>query len=235
MYALGIAVLVMSLLSLKPVLHHWLKEIKIKEIYAGIKLLIISVVFLPLLPNRGYGPWEVLNPYWIWWMVVLISGLSFVGYILIKYTGERFGTILTSVMGGLASSTAVTLSLSQFAKQQKPGLSNIFIAGTLIASSIMYGRVAIEVFIVNVNLLYPLWIPLTTMLTITAGGVIWLWKRHKDITEEKPSLKLKNPLQLGTAIQFARLLLAVLSWCWPLSWKSGMASKVSICWRYFRG
>lgn len=108
----------MVILNLKPVLHRWLRMIEVKEIYAGIKLLVISVIMLPLLPNQGYGPWEALNPYWIWWMVVLISGLSFIGYILIKYRGERQGTLLTAVTGGLASSTAVTLSLAQFSRQQ---------------------------------------------------------------------------------------------------------------------
>ncbi len=209
-HALGAAVLVMVLLSLKPVLHRWLRMIEVKEIYAGIKLLVISVVFLPLLPNRGYGPWEALNPYWIWWMVVLISGLSFVGYVLIKYKGERLGTILTSITGGLASSTAVTLSLAQFARQQKQVISNIFIAGVLIASSIMYVRVAIEVSIVNMALLHPLWIPLTTMLVLTASGGIWLWKRHHDLAQEQPSIELKNPLQLFTAIQFGLLLGVIL-------------------------
>ncbi|MFH5831676.1 MgtC/SapB family protein [Halalkalibaculum sp. DA384] len=205
-YALGAAVLVMVLLSLKPVLHRWLRMIEVKEIYAGIKLLVISVLFLPLLPNRGYGPWETLNPYWIWWMVVLISGLSFAGYVLIKYKGERLGTLLTSITGGLASSTAVTLSLAQFARQQKQALSTIFIAGVLVASSIMFVRVAVEVAIVNAELLHPLWIPLAVMLVLTAGGGIWLWSRHKELSRDQPTLELKNPLQLFTAIQFGLLL-----------------------------
>lgn len=91
MEALGSAVAVIALLSLKPVLHEWLQKIDVEVIYAGIKLLVISVIMLPLLPNQGYGPWETLNPYWIWWMVVLISGLSFLGYVLVKYAGEDKG------------------------------------------------------------------------------------------------------------------------------------------------
>lgn len=209
-YALGVAVLVMGLLSLKPTLHRWLQSIEVKEIYAGIKLLVISVVFLPLLPNRGYGPWEALNPYWIWWMVVLISGLSFAGYIFIKRKGERLGTILTSVTGGLASSTAVTLSMAQFARQQAQSISNIFIAGVLVASSIMLLRVAIEVAIVHAVLLYTLWIPLATMLILTAGGGIWLWRRHQDRADQQPAIDLQNPLQLFTAIQFGLLLGVIL-------------------------
>lgn len=205
-YALGLAVLIMVILNLKPVLHRWLRMIEVKEIYAGLKLLVISVVLLPLLPNQGYGPWEALNPYWIWWMVVLISGLSFIGYILIKYRGERQGTLLTAVTGGLASSTAVTLSLAQFSRQQTKTGSNIFIAGVLIASSIMFLRVAIEVAIVNPDLLHPLWIPLVAMLILTAIAGIWLWSRFKKSSSENPTIELKNPLNFLTALQFGILL-----------------------------
>lgn len=211
LYALVVTVIVITLLSLKPVLHQWLEEIEVKEIYAGIKLLVISVILLPLLPNQGYGPWQSLNPYWIWWMVVLISGLSFVGYILIKYLGRRHGTLLTAITGGLASSTAVTLSLAQLARQQKKLNSNyLFMAGVLVASSIMYIRVAIEVLIVNPGLLHPLWIPLTIMLVSTGISAIWLWKKSENSPDKQPDIALKNPLQFFTAIQFGLLLAVIL-------------------------
>jgi uncharacterized membrane protein (DUF4010 family) len=209
--ALGSAVAVISLLSLKPVLHHWLQKIEMEVIYAGIKLLVISVILLPVLPNQGYGPWDTLNPYWTWWMVVLISGLSFIGYILVKYAGQDKGTLLTSIIGGLASSTAVTISLSQFAKQLKKGRTYIFVAGVLVASSIMLVRVFIEVSVVNRSLLDPLWIPLSTMLVLTVLCVIWLWiKAENDAHEENPSLELGNPLQLPTALKFGALLAVIL-------------------------
>jgi uncharacterized membrane protein (DUF4010 family) len=209
-YALGATVIVISLLSLKPTLHRWLHKVEVKEIYAGIKLLIITVILLPLLPNKGYGPWEAINPHWIWWMVVLISGLSFIGYILIKYLGEDTGTMLTAITGGLASSTAVTLSLAQFAKQQKKTTSGIFIAGVLVASSIMFVRVGIEVAVVNSALLYPLWIPLTTMLILSLGSGFWLWQKHLKLEDDQPPIELKNPLQFFTALQFGLLLGVIL-------------------------
>lgn len=209
--ALGSAVAVISLLSLKPVLHRWLQKIEMDVIYAGIKLLVISVILLPVLPNQGYGPWDTLNPYWIWWMVVMISGLSFIGYILVKYAGQDKGTLLTSIIGGLASSTAVTISLSQFARQLKKGRTYIFVAGVLVASSIMLVRVFIEVSVVNRSLLDPLWIPLSTMLVLTVLCVIWLWiKAENEDHEENPSLELGNPLQLPTALKFGALLAVIL-------------------------
>ncbi|SMO59273.1 MgtC/SapB family protein [Gracilimonas mengyeensis] len=209
--ALGTAVAVMAILSMKPVLHGWLQKLEVTVIYAGIKLLIISVILLPLLPDKGYGPWDTLNPYWIWWMVVLISGLSFMGYVLVKYAGEDKGTLLTSVIGGLASSTAVTISLAQFAKQQVLGSTRKFIAGVLVASAIMLVRVVIEVSVVNKAILDLLWIPLLTMFVLTIGCVIWLWLNAKESNEkENPDLKLGNPLQLPTALKFGALLAVIL-------------------------
>ncbi|HET8865398.1 MAG TPA: MgtC/SapB family protein [Gracilimonas sp.] len=211
MEALGSAVAVIALLSLKPVLHDWLKKIDVEVIYAGIKLLVISVIMLPLLPNQGYGPWETLNPYWIWWMVVLISGLSFLGFILVKYAGEGKGTLLTAVIGGLASSTAVTVSLAQFAKQKTDNTAKIFIAGVLVASSMMFIRVIIEVAVVHPEMLHPLWIPLAVMLLLSFVCVFWLWKRSDKTEEnENPSLDLGNPLQLPTALKFGALLAVIL-------------------------
>lgn len=209
-YALGATVIAIAFLSLKPTLHSWLNKIEVKEIYAGIKLLVITVILLPLLPNQGYGPWEAINPYWIWWMVVLISGLSFIGFILIKYLGENKGTMLTAITGGLASSTAVTLSLAQFARQQKKLISGIFVAGVLVASSIMFIRVAIEVAVVNSDLLYPLSIPLTVMLVLSLAGGFWLWRRHQELEDEQPPIEIKNPLQFFTALQFGLLLGVIL-------------------------
>lgn len=211
MEALGSAVATIALLSLKPVLHDWLQKIDVEVIYAGIKLLIISVIMLPLLPNKGYGPWETINPYWIWWMVVLISGLSFLGYLLVKYAGEGKGTLLTAVIGGLASSTAVTVSLAQFAKQKAHNTTKIFIAGVLVASSVMFIRVIIEVGVVHPKMLHPLWIPLTVMLGLSCICVFWLLKSSKTTNEnENPSLDLGNPLQLPTALKFGALLAVIL-------------------------
>lgn len=198
--------IVVTLLGLKPPLHSWLRTIEIKELYAGIKLLVISVVLLPLLPNQGYGPWESLNLYWIWWMVVLISGISFVGYFAIKYAGNRGGTILTSITGGLASSTAVTISLADFARKNK--FKGYFMAGVLLASSIMFIRVLIEVAAVNAALLHPLWIPTAVMFLAVVAGSYWLLYNYGG-EETETDIEIKNPLNLSMAIKFAVLLAAI--------------------------
>jgi uncharacterized membrane protein (DUF4010 family) len=205
--ALGATALVVALLGLKPVLHKWIRGIETKEIYAGIKLLIISVVLLPLLPNQGYGPWEAINPRWIWWMVVLISGISFVGYFAVKYVGNRLGTLVTSITGGLASSTAVTLSMANFARNQVS--KSLFMAGMMIASSIMFIRIMVEVSIVNPSLLHPLWIPITVMFLAVLSGGLWLLSK-KSQNEHEPHIEIENPLKLSIALKFGFLLAIIL-------------------------
>ncbi|MFO7846325.1 MAG: MgtC/SapB family protein [Balneolaceae bacterium] len=205
--ALSVTVVILILLGYKPELHSWLRNLKEKEVDAGIKLLVISVLMLPMLPNEGYGPFEALNPYWIWWMVVLISGLSFLGYFAIKFAGNKAGTFLTAVTGGLASSTAVTLSFAQFAKLHKE--KNLFMGGVMIASSIMFIRVLVEVSVVNSALLKALWIPISVMFAGVLTGGVWLWFfREED--EASDQIELKNPFQLGMALKFGALLAAIL-------------------------
>jgi len=89
--AVSAAVVATLLLSFKPKLHAWLAHLTPEELQAALKLLLVSVVLLPILPDRGYGPWGVLNPYEIWWMVVLIAAVTFVGYVLVKVAGARRG------------------------------------------------------------------------------------------------------------------------------------------------
>ena len=207
--AMAVTVITMFILGHKPTLHRWLTRVSSEDFFSGVKLLVISVVLLPLLPDRGFGPWQALNPYWTWWMVVLISGLSFLGYLVIKMTGERVGMIVTAVAGGLVSSTAVTLSMARFARNKQVSL--LFTGGVLIASSIMFVRVMIEVFVVHAALLRLIWLPLTVMLLGLVSSLIWIWWRDgKNSRGQEQRLELKNPLQLGMALQFGLLLAVVL-------------------------
>lgn len=207
--ALGVATVVAALLGYKQTLHGWLERLTPQEFFSSVTLLLISVVLLPLLPDKGYGPWQALNPYWIWWMVVLICGLSFIGYIAIKLTGPRFGTLITAIAGGLASSTAVTITLANFCRQQSS--RDIFVAGILVASSIMFVRVIIEVAVVNASLLPLVWPPLALMCAgiLLSAGFFW-WQHRRASADKGAEFVLPNPLQLMTAIKFGLLLAAIL-------------------------
>jgi uncharacterized membrane protein (DUF4010 family) len=206
------AVVITTLLGLKPILHAWVRRLSAEELNASIKFLLISVVLLPLLPNQGFGPWQAFNPYLAWWMVVLVSGLSFSGYVAIKWVGERQGIMLASLLGGLVSSTATTITLAQHARALRftPAL---LAAGILAASSIMFIRVAIEAAVVNAELLPKLLPPLLIMSLVHLGGAFWLW-RHSKVEPDSPVLNeassLSNPFELGSALKFGLLLSAIL-------------------------
>lgn len=205
--ALAITVVVMTLLGHKPVLHGWLKKTTPLDFFSGIKLLIISIVLLPLLPNQGYGPWNAINPYWIWWMVVLVSGLSFLGYLMIQFAGKNTGTIATAIAGGLISSTATTLTLARFARDEQG--KSLFAGAALLTSAIMFPRVIIEIMVVHPALLYRLWLPLIVMPMGLLGVFYWLWLQHKKTPEKAPPIEHKSPLQLSMALKIS-LLLAVM-------------------------
>ena len=125
--AAAVSVAALLLLALKDWLHRLAQRIESSDVEATLKFAIITVIILPLLPNQAYGPpsLEAINPYQIWLMVVLISGLNFVGYILVKVLGSEHGIGLTGILGGLVSSTAVTLGFAQRSRaepKQSPAL-----------------------------------------------------------------------------------------------------------------
>ena len=202
------AVIVTILLGLKPVLHAWLTRLSGSELIAALKFLLISVVMLPLLPNQGYGPWAAFNPHLAWWMVVLVSGLSFIGYVSIKLAGSRRGIIVSSLLGGLVSSTAMTLNLSRYAREGRYS-SNLLAAGVLAASSIMFPRVLIETAVINPALIPSLASPMIVMTLVTLAVAVYFWRMvpNEDSVHQAP---LPNPFELGSAVKFGLLLAAIM-------------------------
>ncbi|MDT8311263.1 MAG: MgtC/SapB family protein [Methylophaga sp.] len=206
--ASSLAVVMVLLLSNKPVLHGWVKKLEAVELKAAIQLLLMSVVLLPVLPDQGYGPWQVLNPHKIWWMVVLIAGISFVGYFAIKIGGARRGILFTGLFGGLASSTAVTLHLSRLGKQAVE-IRPVIASAVLIACGTMYIRMLILVAILNSHLLIELWLPVLVMAVLTYLPSLFWW--HRDTHHIAGSVAaLTNPLELRTALGFGLLLAVVM-------------------------
>jgi uncharacterized membrane protein (DUF4010 family) len=194
-----IGVLVTLFLSLKIQMHAFVGKVSEEDLYATIKLAILTVIVLPLLPDQTYGPFDVLNPRLIWYMVIFISGISFVGYILIKTIGQNKGIPLTGLMGGLVSSTAVAFSLSRKTQKNKE-LSGSAAVGIILASSIMYPRILIVTLVVNSALAASLWLP---MLIFTAAGFIIafiLSKKLKNGSDHK--IEMKNPFELKSALLF---------------------------------
>lgn len=200
--AVAAGVVLTILLGLKRPLHRALEKLRQEELLAALELLLISAVILPVLPDRGYGPFAALNPYRIWLMVVLVAAVSFVGYGAIRLFGARRGPLLTGLFGGLVSSTAVTLALSRLARQPAADPAALA-AGAAIASSIMFWRSLLIVLVVNPGLAGQLALPL--LAAGVAGGVTSLlvagFDRH-EATDFSPG----NPTHLGQAIEFGLFL-----------------------------
>ncbi len=139
--SIAVAVCILGLLALKDSLHAFAHKVSKEDIVATLKFALISAVILPILPEESYGPpgLEVVSPYKVWIFVCFISGISFVGYILIKWIGPGKGIGLTGLFGGLASSTALTLSLSRRSREN-PEYSDSLAMGVVIAWSVMYLR-----------------------------------------------------------------------------------------------
>jgi uncharacterized membrane protein (DUF4010 family) len=199
--AVALAVTMAVLLSLKLETQRFVRKLTREDIIASLQFAVITAIILPLLPNRTFGPapLDVLNPYTIWLLVVLISGISFVGYVLNKTLGASRGIALTGLVGGLASSTAVTMTFAQRSRQIGK-LVRPFALAITIASTVMFARVLIEAAVVNPALLSALWIPILGSILVGLVYSLFLYLSQRSHSEEEVSLE--NPFDLGMAIKF---------------------------------
>ena len=203
------AVITTIILDNKNEIHSALNRLQEHELDAALKLLLISVVMLPLLPNEGIGPNGMLNPYEIWWMVVLIASISFIGYFAMRVGGTEKGILFTSLFAGLASSTALTLHFSRLARQT-PQISPLLSSGILLACGTMYLRVLLYCAMINPALLGSLTIPLLVMTLVLYLPALLIWRKHRNGTRvEQPALH-NNPLDLKSALTLGVLLTLIL-------------------------
>ena len=204
--AVLLAIIITIILYSRTVLHQFARHLKKEEMKSALVFAVIAFVILPFLPNKGYGPYELFNPFITWLMVVLISGISFVGYILMKWLGEK-GIEFTGILGGLASSTAVTLSFAERSKQHQH-LYKALALGVILANGVMFGRVLLEVLLVNSTLFVHLLLPMLALALVTALFSYYVWKRAKHVSE---TIELRSPFALRPALKFAAIFAVVLA------------------------
>lgn len=199
--AAGVAT--MTLLAIKPQTRKLASKIDSDDVYATVKFAILVALILPLLPQETFGPspWNATSPFNVGLMVVFISGLSFVGYVLIQVVGPRRGTGLTGLLGGLVSSTAVTVSMSE-RSQNSSGLERPLALAILLAWTIMFVRVIIEVAAVNFELLSEVWLPMTVGALGGLAIAAFLYFRRGEATSDGASNTFSNPFRLRPAIEF---------------------------------
>jgi uncharacterized membrane protein (DUF4010 family) len=205
--AIGVATTV--LLSLKMEMDVFVRRITREDVYATLKFAVITAIVLPVLPNQSVGPppLDVLNPYKIWLMVVFISGISFLGYVLVKVVGSRQGIGLTGLLGGMVSSTAVTLSFAQ-RSQREAELAKPFALAITVAWTVMFSRVVVEVAALNRALLRVLWLPMAASAAVGLAYGVYLYFSQR--TDEEGQVAFSNPFELGPALKFGLLYALVL-------------------------
>lgn len=206
--ALGITVA--TVLNLKPQLHGLARRLTREDVLGTLQFLIAAAVVLPLVPDRTYDPLDVINPYQTVLMIVLIAGISFVGYVAVRIAGPGRGMGITGILGGLVSSTAITLSMATRARAE-PLLRSSCLLAVLAACAIMFVRVIVEVAVVNMSLVPAVAAPLGAMFVVGMLAAAWAWRATRgDKAVTGQDIELKNPFQLTSAVAFGLLFAGVL-------------------------
>jgi uncharacterized membrane protein (DUF4010 family) len=204
----GLGVVTAALLAYKQPLHELVGRIGWDDVLVGLRLLLATFIVLPLLPDRPIDPWGALNPWKLWLLVLLISGLSLIGYVATRWLGPGRGLAVTATTGGVVSSTAVTLT---FVKQShEPGaIAGQLAGGMLLAWAIMFVRVLITATIVDPPLLARMW-PAFVGMALACGAVALVYlRRFRGDGSATATVPLKNPFSLLAAGKIAALFAAV--------------------------
>lgn len=206
--AVMLAITTTVLLYFKGPLQTVTRRLTHKDLISILQFAVLSLVVLPILPNEDYGPYLALNPHQIWWMVVLISGLSLAGYAALRVVGNRHGAPLLGFFGGVVSSTATTLVFARHARDDAD-LTETATLVILIANLVVTLRIGVIAVVLAPGLLAPL----AGVLGIgLLGGLVVALFKWRTITAagELPLPEVSNPTELRTAFTFGLLYAAVL-------------------------
>jgi len=210
--AILLTVFLGGMTAFRDTLHKFAKTLQVHEWMGMLQLFALSGAVLPFLPQEAIDPWGVFVPFNVWLLIMLISGIGFVGYFLIKYIGAQGGIPLTGFLGGIVSSTAVTISMATRSKEAN--LPNIFSGGVLIALATMQLRVVAEILILGSEVaLSFLMIPIIMSVASSIFAVYFFWKSKSKKTSffQKPErVKLTSPFEIVPALKFGAVFVFVL-------------------------
>lgn len=204
--ATALAVGVAAVLQSKAWVHGLVGRFSDEDMRAVLRFGVLTAVILPLVPDRRMGPFAAINPREIWLMVVLVAGIGLAGYVTLRLLGPR-GLAPTGLIGGLVSSTAVTLGFSRMSRRL-PAATSALAAGVVAASGLMYVRVLIETFVVEPEVGRLLVMPLVVLFCAVEGIALVMWWRSGHAEADQP-LDVRNPVTLTAALQFGALYGAV--------------------------
>ncbi len=208
--AVALAVTISGILALKEPLHGMVRRVGTVDLVAALKLLFATFIVLPMLPDTALDPWGVLVPSRLWMLVVLISALSLAGYVAVRVLGERRGSVVTGFFGGLVSSTAVTLAFARSSRLPS-AVPFALAAGVLLAWTVMFIRVLVEVAVVHAPLLPRLILPMGVMAALSVMAAAFCYYKIRSAPDAPPGeVSLQNPFSLTAAVKFAAFFAAIL-------------------------
>lgn len=201
-------VIIFTLLSLKTKFRYFIDQLGEKDFYATLKFLILIAMIYPLLPDKYYFDIEILNPSSIFKIVILIAGLSYLGYIAVRVVGAKKGLLVSSILGSLVSSTAVTINLSKFYKENRH-FESICRMGILSACTIMFFRVLVLVAIFNNKLIINIFVPFLSVIVFLCI-IMFFDYRKSGVKIREEHFDLKNPVSISSALKFGLLLVVII-------------------------
>jgi uncharacterized membrane protein (DUF4010 family) len=221
--AVAIGIGVTALLYFKPELEGMSAALSRQDLLSILQFAILTFVVLPILPDRGMGPYETLNPHHVWLMVVLISGVGLASYIAQRVAGERRGALLTGLLGGLVSSTATTILYARRSAESE-SMARISLAVVLLANLVPLARVLAIAAVVAPAIVVALAAPLATALACGIAATAILM-RHLKPAGALPAAPARNPMEISVSLQFAALYAVVLV---ASAWLSDVAGTAGV-------
>jgi len=205
------------LLYFKPELRGWSQRMSRHDLLSVLQFSVLALIILPLVPNRNYGPYGALNPYQIWWMVVLIAGVGLAGYAALRLAGQERGAVMLGLLGGLVSSTATTLAFSRHARASRD-MMPIAVIVIVLANLVVEVRLGVLAAVLAPGVLPQLLPVLIGGLVIGGLGAVYGVRRlHPQ--GEMPALAMANPTELRTALGFGLMYaIVLLAAAWLSDW-----------------
>lgn len=199
---------VMVLLHWKQPLHRWVDRLGSRDVEIIVRFVLIALVILPVLPDRSFGPYGVFNPFTAWFLVVLIVGINLVGFVAFRLVGTRAGGWIAGLVGGLVSSTATTFSYAGMSKQQRD-FAPVAALVILVASTVVYGRVLLELAVVAPGLVGSMAGPALAFSAVLLGLSAIVFRAFgRESVMDLP--ERDNPARMSQALTFAALYVLIL-------------------------
>lgn len=206
--AIMLAITVTILLHFKPELQTMTRSLTRADLKSILQFAVLSFIILPILPDHDFGPYDTLNPYQTWWMVVLISGVSLAGYVALRLVGQRYGAPLLGFLGGLVSSTATTMIYARHAHER--AMINLAVVVITIANLVVLIRLGVVSSVVSPRLLPHILPVLASGFVLGSAAAFYWWRRMSSDAGELPMPEIKNPTEIKAAVSFGLLYAVVL-------------------------